>query len=99
MAATAFFEPKPAGDRALARKNVGGAICLALLFGPLGLFYATVWGGFVLSLICVLLFPLMAYLRMGVLWSLAFVWITSIVWAAIAARAHNQDVESWLKPR
>lgn len=64
-------------------KSIGLAILLAFLFGPFGLFYASVMGGFIM-------------LVGGILFAIAtggvggfLVWIGCMVWAGVAANNHN----------
>jgi len=55
------------------------AVVLTVLFGPLGLFYATVWGALALiTLAAIGVVPTMGFV-------LIFVWPASIAWAIIAA--------------
>ena len=66
-----------------APKSVALAIILAFFFGPLGLFYASVAGGFVM-LVAGLLFAIATGGTGAVL-----VWIGSMIWAGVAASNHN----------
>jgi hypothetical protein len=66
-----------------ARKNVGVAMILAILFGPFGLLYATVSGG-VVMLVLSLIVVVPTY---GV--GLFFTWIIGIIWAHRATTRYN----------
>ena len=66
-----------------APKSIGLALVLTFFFGPLGLFYASVAGGFVMLFGGILI----AIATGGV--AGVFVWIGSMVWAAIAVNNYN----------
>ena len=65
-------------------KNVGVAILLTVLLGPLGMFYSTV-GGAILMLIIALI---VGFLTLGI--GALLTWPICIIWAALAASAHNK---------
>lgn len=65
-------------------KSVPAALVLAFLFGPLGLLYASVWGGIILIITAILTLPLTAGLAALVLWPV------SMIWAAMAAMASKR---------
>ena len=67
-------------------KSVGAAFLLALLFGPLGLLYATITGGIVMFFAGLILFFLIPIVG-GVI-----AWIGCIIWAVIAAGQSNADL-------
>ena len=80
-------------------KSVGIALLLTLLFGPLGLLYASVVGTLVvligMPLLAVLLGVLLAsggHLMgaLGLLGVLPMMWVASLVWAVLAVNAHNR---------
>ena len=65
-------------------KNVGVAILLTVLFGPLGMLYSTVSGAVIMCI---------AFLVIGVGtlgFGLLFLWPICIIWAAVAASSYNQ---------
>lgn len=64
-------------------KSVGGAVLLALLFGPLGMFYATVPGALIMLLISIVIVP--ATLGAGLLVILP----VCMIWAGASASSHN----------
>lgn len=64
-------------------KSVGLAVCLGLLFGPFGLFYASVVGGIIMLVGGVIA----TVATMGV--AAPFVWIACAVWGGIAASNYN----------
>jgi hypothetical protein len=71
-------------------KSVGLALVLTLLLGPLGLFYASVWGAVALILLAAAgVVPTFGFV-------LIFVWPASMAWAAVSAggkhRAYLQEV-------
>jgi len=69
-----------------ATKSVGVAVLLAICFGPLGMFYATVGGGITMLIITfvVALFTL----GLGVF----ITWPICVIWAAIATNSYNAAV-------
>ena len=69
---------------ALTQKSVGVAIILSVLFGPLGMFYSTIFGALVMVVINIAA----AVLTFGL--GLCITWPVCILWAAVAAHVHNQ---------
>lgn len=63
------------------QKSVGLAIFLAVMFGPLGTFYGSVAGGAVLLVSSVVIGWLLI--------PLPFIYVGSIIWAAVGASQHN----------
>ena len=68
------------------RKSTGMAVLLAFLFGPLGLFYASVVGGVVMLLFGGVIIVFTA--GIGAI----LVWPICMIWAAIATSAHNKRI-------
>lgn len=66
-------------------KSVGLAFFLAFLFGPLGLFYATIIGGIVMLVLAVLI----GFFTLG--FGLPVVWLISMIWAVVAANHENKN--------
>lgn len=60
-------------------KSVAAAFFLTLLFGPLGLLYASIGGGIFLTICAVIFVPLTAGVAAILLWP------ASIIWGVIAA--------------
>ena len=66
------------------KKSMGIALILTILFGPLGLLYASVGGGLFL-----LAFAIVGgFFTVGMLAIVAWVW--SIIWAMFAVSSHNK---------
>lgn len=93
-------------------KSLGLAIVLTAVFGPVGLFYATIWGGLVMTIFGPLLFFILLFL--GVAWNsellmglslgtgIIFIiaaWITSIIWGFISVRKHNKKVDKAIQEK
>ena len=57
-------------------KSVGIGLLLTFLFGPIGMLYATVWGG----------------LLMMVGLGLFFTWPIQLIWVALSIRSHNKKL-------
>jgi hypothetical protein len=68
------------------QKSLVLALVLAILFGPFGLFYATVPGAMVALIIGIGL----AVFTFGI--GIFLVWPLSVIWAAIAVTSHNKKV-------
>lgn len=68
----------------VAQKSTGVAFLLTFFFGPFGLFYSSVTGGLIMTLVGI---PL-SIVTFGVLGF--FVWVGSIIWGCAAADAHNK---------
>lgn len=69
-------------------KSVGVSLLLTFFFGPLGMFYSTVWGAIIMIIISVVLF--LVTFGIGVF----ITWPVSMIWGAIAASAHNNKVRA-----
>jgi energy-coupling factor transporter transmembrane protein EcfT len=87
-------------------KSVGIAILLTLLFGSIGLFYAIITGGLIMTFLgptfLVILFIAgivqKSYLIIG--WSIGLYiffgltcWLITIIWAAISVRSYNGEID------
>lgn len=91
------------------QKSVGLAITLTLIFGSLGLFYASILGGFVMTIIplaLIILFIAGVFKGSMVMigWSigllilfLVFYWIINILWAIISVNNYNREIEEEIK--
>ena len=86
-------------------KSVGIAILLTLLFGPIGLFYASVFGGLIMTITPLMLFLLVMVglirdnsllldwsLSLLIIFALTF-WLINIIWAVISVNSYNQEIE------
>ncbi len=86
-------------------KSIGIAILLTLLFGPIGLFYATVSGAIIMILLP--LFPILILvfgvsqdnsvlmnLSLGLILFFALTyWLISVIWAVISVNSYNKEIE------
>lgn len=68
-------------------KNVGLAVLLAFLFGPLGMLYATVAGAIVMFFVNIVV----AVLTLGL--GLFITFPLGILWAGLAASSHNKRLQ------
>jgi hypothetical protein len=86
-------------------KSVGIAILLTLLFGPIGLFYATVRGALTVLFLLPTAFVVLAALVAaspsagGAFWALMLIplgfattWIVSLIWCVTAVNAYNRQL-------
>ncbi|MFZ0033470.1 MAG: DedA family protein [Sedimentisphaerales bacterium] len=71
-----------------APKSIGIAIILTVLFGPLGMFYSTIIGAIIMTIISLIV----AILTAGLGWFLTLP--VCVIWGALAANAHNKKNES-----
>ena len=67
-------------------KSMGVAIILTFLFGPLGMFYSTVSGAFILLLIALVV----GVVTGGI--GLLLIWPISIIWGAMATSSYNKKL-------
>lgn len=91
------------------RKSTALALVLTFMFGPLGLFYASVWGALLMILLDVVAFVLFASsmfslgslggsfaaigLVGGLVWLVLVQWPACMLWALIACVRHNRRNE------
>jgi hypothetical protein len=73
-----------------ADKSVGAALLLTFLFGPVGLFYASVVGGFVMIVVTIIIG--IATLGLG----LPVAWCGCMIWGAVAASNKHSRHQLWL---
>ncbi len=73
-------------------KNMGLAIVLTLLFGGIGLFYATIAGGIIMSILMIITL-IIAFLTLGI-GAILFIPlnIICIIWAVVAVNKHNKKL-------
>ena len=90
-------------------KSIGIAILLTFLFGPIGLFYASVTGGFIMTFTPIFLglFVFVGFAQENLLllgWSFGLLtifamtfWLINIIWAVIGVISYNQEIEDEAK--
>lgn len=66
---------------------MGMALLLALLFGPLGMFYATILGAIVMIVLNMITLPLTAGLAGLVTWPIG------LIWTGVAVKLRNDALE------
>jgi len=86
-------------------KSIGIAILLTILFGPIGLFYASITGAIILILAPIFFLLLLVFgvsqdnsvlmnLSLGLLIFMALTyWFISIIWAVISVNSYNKEIE------
>jgi len=67
-------------------KNVGLAILLTVLFGPLGMLYATIPG----AIIMIIVTFVVGVVTVGL--GYLITWPVCIIWAAVAANSYNKQI-------
>ena len=72
-------------------KSAGVAIILTVLFGPLGMFYSTIWGAIIMSILTLIVGIVTVGLGLIVMWPIA------IIWGAVAAGSYNKKLASGQK--
>ena len=74
------------------RKSLIAAILLAFFFNSLGLLYASITGGIILTIVNAV-FLIIAFITLG-LGSILFgiTWVISIIWAVVAVNSYNDKV-------
>ena len=68
-------------------KSMGVTILLTILFGPLGMLYATVTGAIVMIVVSVLV----ALVTLG--FGLLITWPVCIIWAAVVTNNYNKNLK------
>ena len=77
---------------AVAPKNLGLAIALSFLFGPLGLLYASVMGAIVMFFVNLAAL----FFTFGV--GLFLTWPACVIWAIVATNNYNQRLAQGYQP-
>lgn len=67
-------------------KSMGISIALTLFFGPLGMFYSTIIGAIIMSIITLIV----GIFTMGI--GLIVIWPINVIWAAIATSSYNKKL-------
>lgn len=67
-------------------KSVAAALLFCILFGPVGLLYATFWGGFTM------IFIGMVVINAKLIFPIILLWIFSCIWAVGAVESHNKKL-------
>ncbi len=67
-------------------KSVGISIILTVLFGSLGMFYSTVWGAVIMTILSIIV----GIATVGI--GLLVTWPISIIWGAMAASSYNKKL-------
>lgn len=86
------------------KKSYGKALVLTCLFGPIGLFYSSVIGGFVMTFIPIVLFIIglteyglfiglvtVLFLPFLLLWFILH-WVVCLIWTVLAVSIYNKNV-------
>ena len=68
-------------------KNVGIAILLSFIFGPLGMFYSTIAGAVVMLIVSLIV----GIVTLGI--GFLITWPVCIIWAAVAANNYNKSLK------
>lgn len=67
-------------------KSVAGALLFTVLLGPIGLLYASFWGGFIMILIGIIVFCNKFF------FPILLTWLICCIWAVRAVEKHNKTV-------
>lgn len=68
------------------RKSVGIGLLLTFLFGPIGMLYATVWGGLLMMMVNLIL----GFATFGI--GLFFTWPIQLIWVTLSIRSYNKKL-------
>lgn len=72
-------------------KSIGIALVLALLFGPIGLFYASIIGGIVMFFVCGILNAIgLLMMGVGLFVTIPVTGIMCAIWAYISVERYNR---------
>lgn len=78
-----------------ADKSVGVSVVLTFLFGGLGLFYSSIVGGIVMTLIEVIaVIVTILTFGLGVV-LFVVIWPATMIWGAVSASSKHRDFEMW----
>lgn len=67
-------------------KNVGLALLLTALFGPLGMLYSTIFGAIVMFVLC----SILGFITFG--FGAFLLWPICMVWSYFAAKKYNKNL-------
>lgn len=73
---------------AKSEKSMGLAVVLSAIFGPLGLFYSSIIGGFVMMAVSFVV----GFITLG--FGLIVTWPTCILWAYLSTKRYNAKLAS-----
>ena len=76
-------------------KSIGIALVLALLFGPIGLFYASITGGIVMFFVCGIINAIgLLMMGLGLIVTIPLTGIMCAVWAYFSVSRYNEKLLS-----
>ena len=67
-------------------KSVGIGLLLTFIFGPIGMLYGTVWGGFIMLVVNLVI----GIPTFGL--GLLFTWPIQLIWVALSIRSYNKKM-------
>lgn len=67
-------------------KSVGIGLLLTFLFGPIGMLYATVWGGLLMMVVNLVV----GIATFGI--GLVITWPIQLIWVALSIRSYNKKL-------
>ena len=74
-------------------KSVGISIILTLIFGSIGMFYSTVKGALLMTLLTIVFAIVIAASNPAALLALfPAMWLISIIWGAMAVKSYNKEI-------
>ena len=74
-------------------KSVGIAILLTLIFGSIGMFYSTVKGAIIMTLLTIVLAIVFVASNPAMLVAhFPAMWLISIIWGAMAVKSYNKEI-------
>lgn len=67
-------------------KSVGVGVLLSFLFGPIGMFYATIPGALIMLVVSIVV----GFLTLG--FGALLTWPICMIWTAVAVKSHNEKL-------
>ncbi len=67
-------------------KSVGIGLLLTFIFGPIGMLYGTIWGGFIMMVVNLVI----GIPTFGL--GLLFTWPIQLIWVALSIRSYNKKL-------
>lgn len=67
-------------------KSVGIGLLLTFIFGPIGMLYGTIWGGFIMMVVNLVI----GIPTFGL--GLLFTWPIQLIWVALSIRLYNKKL-------
>jgi len=74
-------------------KSAAIALILTVFMGPVGLLYASFWGGFLMIFLGIIV------ISNKYIFPIILLWLMCCIWSVRAVENHNKKLFKWLNPR